>query len=317
MGGGQWKYGLGPQDDTQSEAAIRRALDLGVNWIDTAALYGYGHSEEVVGRTLRAISPRPFIFTKCSRVWDDRGRIASSLKSESIRREAEASLKRLRVDYIDLYQMHWPWPENDLEEGWATMADLKREGKVRWIGVSNFSVEQMARVQAIAPITAIQSPYSLLVREVETTILPYAAANNIGVMVYSPLRCGLLSGKMTRGRAASLPLNDCRRDFPDFSEPALSRNLELVEVLRQIAARLGRSAGEAAIAWTLRQAAVTGAIVGVRKPEQVDDDMNAATFRWSEEDLQEIEYFLTNRSLATCAVAAGGGTGAQHRPPCE
>jgi aryl-alcohol dehydrogenase-like predicted oxidoreductase len=316
MGGGQWKYALGPQDDGQSEAAIRRALDLGVNWIDTAALYGFGHSEEVVGRALRGVSPRPFIFTKCSRVWDDRGRITSSLKSESIRREVEASLKRLRVDYIDLYQMHWPWPEEDLEEGWATMADLKREGKVRWIGVSNFSVEQMARAQAIAPITATQSPYSILVREVETTILPYAAANNIGVIVYSPLRCGLLSGKMTRERAATLPQNDCRRDLPDFNEPALSRNLELVEVLRQIAARVGRSAGEAAIAWTLRQAAVSGAIVGVRKPEQVDDDMNAAGFRWSEEDLETIQSSLPTSALGMYAATANW-TGAQHRPPCD
>jgi aryl-alcohol dehydrogenase-like predicted oxidoreductase len=302
MGGGDWKFALGPQDDGESVATIRRAIELGVNWIDTAALYGLGHSEEVVGRALDGVSPKPLIFTKCSRIWDERGVISSCLRRKSVRREAEASLKRLKVEQIDLYQMHWPWPDEGIEEGWTAMAELKKEGKVRWIGVSNFNVAQMQRVEAIAPVTALQPPYSMLVREAERALLPYATAKGIGVIVYSPLRNGLLCGSMTRQRIAGFPSNDCRRNLADFQEPRLSRNLEFVEVVRQIASGHGRTPGEIAVAWALRQPAVTGAIVGARTPGQIDSLVNAASFRWSEQELEEIELFLERRLDADFAA---------------
>ncbi len=305
MGGGKWKFGLGAQDDEESIATIRRALDLGVNWIDTAALYGFGHSEEVVARALEGISPKPLIFTKCSRLWDSHGVISSSLKRDSLRREVEASLRRLKIDRIDLYQMHWPWPDDELEEGWATMAELKEEGKVRWIGASNYNIGQLDLVRRIAPVTALQPPYSLLAREAERDLLPYAEASGIGVIVYSPMKSGLLSGRMTRRTIANLPKNDCRRDIADFREPRLSRNLELVELIRSIAWRHQRTAGELAVAWVLRHPAVTGAIVGVRKPEQIKDLANAASFRWSDEELAEVDHFLGGR-FAT--HLAGGWT---------
>jgi aryl-alcohol dehydrogenase-like predicted oxidoreductase len=266
-----------------------------VNWIDTAALYGLGHSEEVVARALDGVSPKPLIFTKCSRIWDDHGVISSSLRRNSVRREAEASLKRLKVEQIDLYQMHWPWPEEGIEEGWTTLAELKEEGKVRWTGVSNFDVAQMQRVKAIAPVTALQPPYSMLVRGAERALLPYAKAKGIGVVVYSPLRNGLLCGSMTRQRIASFPSNDCRRDLADFQEPRLSRNLEFVEMVRQIASGHGRTPGELALAWALREPAVTGVIVGARTPGQIDSLINAASFRWSEQELEEVELFLERR----------------------
>ena len=257
MGGGGWQFAWGPQDDDASIAAIRTALEAGINWIDTAAVYGLGHSEEVVARALEGVSPRPYIFTKCERVWDAQGKISGSLKADSIRREVEASLRRLRVDVIDLYQIHWPEPDEDLEEGWATMAELKREGKVRWIGVSNFNAAQMRRAQAIAPITSLQPPYSIVSPEVEKGELPYCQAQGIGVIVYSPMKSGLLTGKMTRERIADMPEDDFRRRTPNFQEPKLTRNLELVELLRRIGSRHGRSPGEVAIAWTLRNPAVT------------------------------------------------------------
>ena len=217
MGGGGWKFGWGPQEDENSIAAIHKALEAGINWIDTAAVYGLGHSEEVVARALEGV--RPYVFTKCERVWDERGEPGGSLKAESIRRECEASLRRLKVDIIDLYQVHWPMPEEDIEEGWTTLTKLKAEGKVRYIGVSNFDVSQMKRAQAIAPITSLQPPYSMLAREVEKEILPYCAEQNIGVIVYAPMKSGLLSGAMTRERAAALPDDDWRRRNPDFQEP--------------------------------------------------------------------------------------------------
>jgi len=296
IGGGGWQWSWGPQDDQQSIDAIHAALDQGVNWIDTAAVYGLGHSEEVVARAVQTSTKKPFLFTKCERVWDDRGEIGGSLKADSIRRECEASLRRLQVDVIDLYQIHWPQPAQDIEEGWAEMARLQKEGKVRFIGVSNFNVEQMKRCQAIAPITSLQPPYSLIAREVEQEILPYCLENKIGVIVYSPMHSGLLSGAMTRQRANSFAPDDWRRRDPNFSEPLLSRNLRLAEVLREIGKRHGRTPGEAAIAWTLLNPAVTAAIVGVRSRDQVKGIIGTMEFSLSQAEAQEIEGAL--RQLA-------------------
>jgi aryl-alcohol dehydrogenase-like predicted oxidoreductase len=292
MGGGGWAFAWGPQDDDESVAAIHAALDGGLNWIDTAAIYGLGHSEEVVARALKGRSRKPFVFTKCERVWNERREIGKSLKADSIRREVEASLRRLQLDVIDLYQIHWPEPDADIEEGWTAMAELQREGKVRWIGVSNFNVEHMRRAQAIAPITSLQPPYSMLARGIEEAVLPYTLAHGIGVIVYSPMKSGLLSGAMTRERVAAMPEDDFRRRVPSFQEPQLSRNLELAELLRAIGRRHGRTAGEVAIAWTLRHPAVTAAIVGMRSARQVEGVIGAAEFRLNPPELQEIEAFL-------------------------
>jgi len=292
MGGGGWAFAWGPQDDNESIAAIHAALDAGLNWIDTAAIYGLGHSEEVVARAVAGRSHKPYIFTKCERVWNERREIGKSLKADSIRREVEASLRRLRVDVIDLYQIHWPEPDEDIEEGWTTVAQLKKEGKVRWIGVCNFNADQMRRAQAIAPITSLQPPYSMLAREIEAAALPYAQMNGIGVIAYSPMKSGLLSGAMTRERIAAMPEDDWRRRTPHFQEPRLSRNLELAELLRTIGKSRGRTAGEVAIAWTLRHPAVTAAIVGMRSAKQVEGVIGAADFRLTPEEAQQIESFL-------------------------
>jgi aryl-alcohol dehydrogenase-like predicted oxidoreductase len=297
VGGSGWQFAWGGQDDDDSIAAIHRSLELGVNWIDTAAVYGLGHSEEVVARALKSWSgPRPYIFTKCGLRWDDKGKgeVQKVLSRDSIRREVEDSLRRLSIDVIDLYQIHWP-PDPDssaLEEGWSTMADLKREGKVRWIGVSNFSVSQLKRAQAIAPVTSLQPPYSLVHREVEDDILPYCLRAGIGVIVYSPMASGLLTGAMTRDRAAKLPKDDWRKGHPDFTEPNLSRNLALVDLLREIAKRHNRSVGEVAIAWTLRHPAVTGAIVGARNAKQAEGVMRAGDLRLNDKEVNEIEEFF-------------------------
>jgi aryl-alcohol dehydrogenase-like predicted oxidoreductase len=267
-------------------------LDAGINWIDTAALYGLGHSEEMIARALQGRSRRPYIFTKCERVWDSNGQVGASLKAKSIRLECEASLRRLKTEWIDLYQIHWPEPDEDIEEGWTELAKLKSEGKVRYIGVSNFDVPQMKRAQAIAPITSLQPPYAVARREIEKEILPYCAAENIGVIVYSPMYAGLLTGAMTKERVANFLPEDWRRNLPGFKEPALSRNLRLVEFLRTIGARHGRSPGEVAIAWTLNHPAVTGAIVGFRSPQQVAGIIGAAEFRLLASEIQEIEDVL-------------------------
>ena len=292
IGGGGWAAGWGPQDDQQAISAIKRALDLGINWIDTAAVYGLGHSEELVGRAIKGREQRPYVFTKCGRQWDDRGNIYGNLKAASIRREAEASLKRLQVDVIDLYQMHWPDPEQDIEEGWEAMARLKEEGKVRYIGVSNFNVAQMRRVMRIAPIDSLQPPYSLIQRETEEELLPFCQEHDIGVIVYSPMESGLLTGAMTRERIANLPEDDWRKHDRRFQEPELSRNLALAEKLNEIGFMHNVSAGIVAIAWTLRQPAVTAAIVGARSPEQVESMLPAAEFRLSDKELAEIDEFL-------------------------
>jgi aryl-alcohol dehydrogenase-like predicted oxidoreductase len=295
IGGSGWQFAWGAQDDNDSIAAIHRALELGVNWIDTAAVYGLGHSEEVVARAVKDWSgAKPYIFTKCGLRWDAKGNTQKLLTRESIRQEAENSLRRLQVDVIDLYQIHWP-PEPDspqLEEGWSTLAELKHEGKLRWIGVSNFNVKQLRRAKAIAPVTSLQPPYSLINRAVEEDILPYCLRDGIGVIVYSPMASGLLTGAMTRERAAKLPKDDWRSADPEFREPLISRNLDLVERLGEIAQRHGRSPGEVAIAWTLRNPAVTGAIAGARNARQANGVMRAGELRLSDKEVNEIEEFL-------------------------
>ncbi|MBM3746649.1 MAG: aldo/keto reductase [Acidobacteria bacterium] len=291
MGGGGWRFAWGPQDDRQSIAAIHAALEGGWNWIDTAAIYGLGHSEEVVARALEGVSPRPYLFTKCSRVWDADGGIHACLKRDSLRRECEASLRRLKVEVIDLYQIHWPEPDEDLEEGWETLARLREEGKVRWIGASNFSVEQLKRAQAIAPVTSLQPPYSMISPEIEHEILPYCAATGVGVIAYSPMKSGLLTGKMTRERVANLAPDDFRRRAPAFQEPDLTRNLALAELCRQTGARHGCTAGQVALAWVLKHPTVTGAIVGLRSAEQFEGVRGASGFSLSEGELSEIDEF--------------------------
>lgn len=291
IGGGDWEFGWGPQDERQAIDAVRRAIELGINWIDTAAVYGLGRSEELVAQALQGISPRPYIFTKCSMRWNEERTIYRSLKAESVRAECEASLKRLKVDTIDLYQIHWPNPEDEIEEGWEEMARLKEEGKVRYIGVSNFTVQQMERAHRIAPISSLQPPYSLIRRQIEGEILSFCRTYHIGIIAYSPMASGLLTGAMTRERIDSLPSNDWRTRNKEFQEPLLSRNLALVELLQQIGQRHGRSAGEVAIAWTLRDPVVTGAIVGARSPHQADGIIGAGDLRLSDGELREIDRF--------------------------
>jgi aryl-alcohol dehydrogenase-like predicted oxidoreductase len=298
MGGGDWAFSWGPQDDDQSIAAIHAALDAGINWIDTAAVYGLGHSEEVVAKALAGRANRPYIFAKCSRVWNEKREIGHSLKAESIRRELEASLRRLKVDVIDLYQIHWPEPDEDVEEGWRTLAELKKEGKVRHIGVSNFNVTQMQRAEKTAPITSLQPNYNIVTRDIEKEILPYCREHNTGVIVYAPMKSGLLTGKMTRERIASLPKDDFRPRTPNFREPLLTRNLGLVEVLRKIGTQHGHTAGEVAIAWTLRDPVVTGAIVGMRSAEQATQIVRSAEFRLGPDEVREIEDYLNANQVA-------------------
>jgi aryl-alcohol dehydrogenase-like predicted oxidoreductase len=294
IGGGGWEYAWGPQDDKDSIEAIHKALELGTNWIDTAAVYGLGHSEEVVARALKEWrGARPYVFTKCTLVWNEKREITTNHSAASIDKECEGSLRRLQVERIDLYQIHWPPPDNGpgLEEAWQTLAALKREGKVRWIGVSNFDRVQLKRAENIAPVTSLQPPYSILRRQIEEETLPYCQQHNIGAIVYSPMFSGLLTGGMTRERAAHLPADDHRRRNPEFQEPKLSKNLELVERLKEIGARHGRSSGEVAIAWVLRNPVVTGAIVGARSAKQVEGVFGAGDFRLNAEEIQEIAQY--------------------------
>ncbi len=294
IGGGDWQYAWGPQDDSDSIAAIHRALDLGINWIDTAAVYGLGHSEEIVGRAVKSSPRKPYIFTKCSMRWHADRTIYNSLKAASIAEEVEASLRRLQVDAIDLYQIHWPNPDADVEEGWETLSRLRDQGKLRWIGVSNFNVEQMMRAQKIAPITSLQPPYSMLRRAIEAEILPFAQASRIGVINYSPMLSGLLAGKMTPERIAAFPANDWRRKNVEFNEPRLSRNMRLVELLREIGSGHGVTPGVVAVAWALHHPAITAAIVGGRSPRQVEETAAALSFRLTESEYAKIGEFLAN-----------------------
>ncbi|MGD0743772.1 MAG: aldo/keto reductase [Verrucomicrobiota bacterium] len=289
--GGDWEFGWGAQDDAHSIAAIHRALELGMNWIDTAPSYGLGHSEEVVARALREWKGRrPYIFTKCGIIWNKQGKPGNSLRKESVRRECEASLHRLKTDVIDLYQVHWTTDDLDATiEGWTTLAALQREGKVRWIGLSNTSVEEMQKLQSIAPITSLQPPYSLIRCDVETAQLPWCQREKVGVIVYSPMASGLLTGAMTRERVAALPKSDWRTKNEQFREPKLTENLRATERLRVVGARHGRSPGETAIAWTLRHPAVTSAIVGARNAKQVDGIIGAMDFRLTPQEIAELE----------------------------
>jgi aryl-alcohol dehydrogenase-like predicted oxidoreductase len=292
IGGAGWDFAWGAQEDADSIAAIHRALELGVNWIDTAAVYGMGHSEEVVARALKEWKgSRPYLFTKCGMRWDARGRVTKVHKRDSIIEECEDSLRRLQVDAIDLYQIHWPPEDNgpEVEESWRTMADLKKQGKVRWIGVSNYNVDQMKRLEKIAPLTSDQPPYSLLRRKIENDVLPHCEERSIGTIIYSPMLSGMLTGGMTKDRAESLPADDWRARNPEFREPQLSKNLELVERMRTVGKRHNRTPGEVAIAWVLRLPAVTGAIVGSRSAKQAEGVMRAGEFTLSRQDIAEIE----------------------------
>ncbi len=291
IGGGNWQFGWGSQEDSDSIAAIHASLDAGVNWIDTAAVYGLGHSEEVVAQALATTSHKPYIFTKCSMTWGEDRVIVQTMKK--IREECEASLRRLKVDVIDLYQIHWPKPDEEVEEGWHTMAELQREGKVRYIGVSNFNIAQMERAQKIAPITSLQPPYSMLNRTNEAEILPFCQQHNIGVINYSPMSSGLLTGAMTKERVANMPDDDFRKKAKNFQEPYLTRNLALAELLRTIGQRHNVETGVVAIAWTLRNPAITAAIVGGRNAKQVQGVLPATTFTLTDDEYAEINTFLT------------------------
>lgn len=292
IGGGNWKFSWGPQDDSESIKAIHRALDCGINWIDTAPAYGLGHCEEVVGKALSGMAKRPFVATKCGRCWDDNRQIVPRIKRDSIIDEVEASLQRLQIEHIDLYQIHWPQPDEDIEEAWETVASLIQSGKVRYAGVSNFNREQLLRIQPIAPVASLQPPYSMLVRGVETELLPYCEQNNIGVIVYSPMQKGLLTGKVTRQWVDALPSEDHRRNDAQFQEPKLSQNLKLVDGLRPIAESHGRTVAELAIAWTLRRPEVTAAIVGARRPDQIDALISAADWQLSADEISQIDAIL-------------------------
>ncbi|NIM02791.1 aldo/keto reductase [bacterium] len=299
IGGGKWKFSWGPQDDRESISAIQRALELGINWIDTAAVYGLGHSEEIVGKAIKGLREKPIVATKCERVWDKDGNISGRLKKESIRSEIEASLKRLKIEVIDLYQIHWPEPDEDIEEAWTTLGDLIKEGKIRYAGVSNFNLQQLKRVQPIHPVASLQPPYSMLERGVEEKVLPYCSANNIGVVTYSPMQKGLLTGKFTRERAANLPEDDHRRRDPRFQEPELSANLKLVENLRSLAEKSGKTVAQLAIAWVLRRPEVTAAIVGARRPSQIEETAVAGDWVLSKKDIAAIDTLLEERQKAS------------------
>lgn len=291
IGGGDYVSGWGTQDDQESVETIKRALDLGINWIDTAPVYGMGRSEEVVGQAIKG-REKPYIFTKCSLLWNEKRQISNSLQAASLHREVDASLKRLGVDVIDLYQIHWPNPDPDIEEGWSTLANIKKAGKVRHIGVSNFSVEQLRRAEKIAPVETLQPPYSLINSAVDKEILPYCQKQNIGTIVYSPMASGLLTGGMTQERVSQFPQDDWRGRNREYQEPRLSRNLALAGLLSEIGYLYNVPAGVVAIAWTLQNPAVSAAIVGARRPAQIEELLPAAEFRLKDSELAQIQTFL-------------------------
>ena len=293
--GGPWQFGWGPQDDDEAIAAIIKALDMGINWIDTAPAYGLGHSEELIGQALRRTGAKPLIATKCGILWNERKEKVTCLKKESIRKECHESLRRLGIDVIDLYQMHWPDPDEDVEEAWDEMVRLKEQGKVRYLGVSNFAVEHLDRIRRIHEPVSLQPPYSMLHREAEEELLGYCAANNIGVVAYSPMQRGLLTGKFSTERLAELAVDDHRRRNPDFQEPQFSTTMELVEELKVIAGRNGRTCAQLAISWVLRRSEITAAIVGARRPAQIEETAPAGDWSLSEEDIKEIEILLAER----------------------
>lgn len=301
--GGPWEYGWGPQDDDEAIAAILAAFETGINWIDTAPAYGLGHSEELIREALKWRKPspsgqkseRPIIATKCGILWNEKKERVTCLKRDSVRRECHASLKRLGVEVIDLYQMHWPDPDQDVEQAWEEMTKLYEEGKVRYLGVSNFNIGQIKRVQKIHPVASLQPPYSMLRREAEDELLDYCARNKIGVVAYSPMQRGLLTGKFSAERLADLPLDDHRRRSPDFQEPQFSATLELVEGLKKIAQRHGRTCAQLAISWVLRRPEVTAAIVGARRPAQILETAPASDWKLGKKDIEDIERLLAKR----------------------
>ncbi len=296
MGGGDWKFGWGAQDDQASIAAIHAAIDAGINWIDTAPIYGHGHSERVVGEAIKDRRQDVIIATKCGRVWEgDSREIGKSLRRESIFREVEASLTRLQIEVIDLYQLHWPEPDEQIEEGWAAVAELIRAGKVRFGGVCNFNLAQLKRAQSIHPITSLQPPYSMLKRDIESEIMPWCAANEVGIVAYSPMQAGLLTGRFTAARAAALPENDWRKRSPFFQEPQLSANLRVAERITPIAARLGITVSQLALAWVLRLPAMTAAIAGARDPQQIQETARAGEVALTPAVVDEIEVILKLR----------------------
>jgi len=298
IGGGNWSYGWGPQDDAESITAILRALELGINWIDTAPIYGCGHAEEIVGKAIKGLSSKPIISTKCGLHCDKDGNIIFRLNRESIRAEVEASLRRLQIDVIDLYQIHWPIPEEDIEEAWEAVAEAVKEGKVRYAGVSNFNIEQIKRIQSIHPVASLQPPYNILERGIEDKILDYCRQNKMGVIVYTPMQQGLLSGKFSRERLRNLPAADLRHRDPHFREPQFSANLELAEGLRPIAQKHGRTVAQLAIAWTLRRPEVTSAIVGARRPSQIEETILAGDWVLSKGDISAIDKLIAKREKA-------------------
>ena len=293
--GGPWQYGWGPQDDDEASAAILKALDIGINWRDTAPAYGLGHSEELVGQALKQVKQKPLVATKCGLLWNEKKEKVTCLKRESIRQECHASLKRLGVDVIDLYQVHWPDPDEDIEEAWEEMAKLAKEGKVRFIGVSNYNVEQIERIREIHPVASLQPPYSMIHREVEDELLGYCAENNIGVVAYSPMQRGLLTGKFSQERLAALPIDDHRRRSPDFHDPQFTAALQLVDKLKVIAERNGKTCAQLAISWVLRRPEVTAAIAGARRPDQITETAPASDWDLSQQDIEEIEQLLAER----------------------
>lgn len=293
MGGGDWKFGWGPQDDEDSIKAIHAGLDQGINWIDTAPIYGHGHSEIVVGKAIKEIRDSLFVATKCGRVWEGESReIGKSLRADSIRKEVEDSLRRLNIDVIDLYQIHWPQPNEEIEEGWGAIADLIKDGKIRYAGVSNFDLGQLKRAQAIHPITSLQPPYNMFRREIEENVMNYCKSNDIGIIAYSPMQAGLLTGKFTKERAGSLPESDWRSGHPFFVEPQLPINLEVVDRLREIAKRKNVSLPQLSLAWVLRKKEITAAIVGARRPAQIEETVKASSVRLNENEIAEIEGIL-------------------------
>ncbi|MHC4194155.1 MAG: aldo/keto reductase [Planctomycetota bacterium] len=295
IGGPDWEFGWGPQDDDEAIAAVLTSLEKGINWIDTAAAYGLGHSEELIGKALKQTKQKPIIATKCSILWDDKGRIINCLEKQSIREECHASLKRLDIDVIDLYQIHWPKPDEDIEQAWEEMAKLVEEGKIRYLGVSNFSVDQIERARKIHPVASLQPHYNMLHREIEDELLGYCAQNDIGVIPYSPMERGLLTGKFTQERLAGLALHDHRRKSPDFQDPQFTATLLLVDRLKPIAERNGLTLAQLAISWTLRRSEVTSAIVGARRPDQIAETVQAGDKALSPEDIEEIEKLLAER----------------------
>lgn len=291
--GGQWQYGWGPQDDNASVRTIRAAIEAGVNWIDTAPIYGCGHSETVVGRALKGMSQRPLVATKCGLLWNEKREKVNCLDYNSIISECEASLKRLGVETIDLYQVHWPVPDGQIEEAWEAMAKCVEQGKVRCLGASNVTVEQVKRLQKVWPVTAVQPPYSMLRRDIESDLLPYCKENNIGVVCYSPMQKGLLTGKFTKEYMQTLAADDHRRQDAMFTGAAFERNLRIIDALGPIAQRSGKTLSQLAVAWVLRNEDVTSAIVGARKPEQIKETIGG-DWMLSEADVTAVESILRN-----------------------